>query len=399
MRVALISETFLPDVNGVAATICRILEYLQAEGHQALLFAPKGAPAGYAGAEVVVLKGATFPLYRSLRLTPPQPGIAARLREFRPDLIHLVGPVLVGALGPSVGRRLGLPVISTYHTNLGTYSEHYGLGFLRDAINSHLRRIHNGCAVTLCPSTETRRALQSQGFQRVEIWGRGVDTGRFAPGHRSQAWRAALGIQAGEVVLLYVGRLASEKRLDLLLDAPLERERVRLVLVGDGPARPDLERRFRGLPVNFLGFRRGHDLATAYASADVFVFPSSTDTFGQVVQEAMASGLPVVGASGGGQLDLIQPGETGLLFESGSGPDLRAQLNRLVGDPELRLAMGRAGRRAAERRTWPTVMAELMGHYQRALDLAPNRLPSLPAAADPPADVSHRARVENRVIG
>jgi glycosyltransferase involved in cell wall biosynthesis len=373
VRVALIAETFLPDVNGVAATVCRILEQLQAAGHAALLFAPAGSPPTYAGAEVVALKGAAFPLYPDVRMTPPQLGIARRLREFRPDVLHVVGPILVGALGPGLGRSLGVPVISSYHTHLGDYTHHYGIGFLSRGVNAYLRWIHNRTSVTLCPSTDTINTLKARGFGRLALWGRGVDTDRFAPGYRRTSWRDALGARPDDVVLLYVGRLAAEKRLDVIADALSGLERVRLVLVGDGPARQVLERRFRGLPVAFTGFKRGRELSEAYASADVFVFPSDTDTFGQVIQEAMASALPVVAARAGGAVDLVADGETGLLFAPNNAPELQARLRRLAADSRLRRAMGQAGRVAAERRSWPAVVGELVDYYRQAIAEAPAR--------------------------
>lgn len=365
MRIALISETFLPNVNGVVTTICRVLEHLQTEGHQAMLFAPQGAPESYAGAEIVPLSGMPLPLYPELMLTPPQFGITAHLRRFRPDLVHLVGPAVLGAIAPNVVSNLNLPLISSYHTDLAAYSSHYGLGWLKDLVNFYLRWIHNRSRITLCPSTATLRALRAQGFRRLRVWGRGVDATRFHPSHRSAEWRTSVGTQPGETLLLYVGRLAKEKRVELLVEALRGLEHVRLVLVGDGPARSELQQRAVGLPVHFTGYLRGHDLATAYASADVFVFPSDTETFGQVVQEAMSSGLAVVGARSGGTLDLVREGITGKLFAPGVASDLRAQLRQLTDDPATRIAMGHAGRLAAERRSWPLVMEELMGYYYR----------------------------------
>lgn len=367
MRVALICETFLPDVNGVTTTLCRLLEHLQGAGHEALLFAPQGAPAAYAGTPVVPMGGMPLPMYPEVKLTPPQPGITAHLRRFRPNLVHLVGPAVMGAAVPLIANNLRLPLVASYHTDFGAYSRHYGLGFLQSAVNAWLRWIHNRCRVTLCPSTATLRDLRSFGFRRLRIWGRGVDTERFHPRHRSELWRRSVGLQPGESLLLYVGRIAAEKRVDLLPDAIRHLPNTRLVLVGDGPYRAELERRCAGLPVHFTGYLRGQDLATAYASADTFVFPSDTDTFGQVIQEAMASGLPVVGARSGGTLDLVRDGLTGRLFTPGVAGDLRARLRDLADDPTARVAMGLAGRSAAERRSWPMVMGELMGHYERVL--------------------------------
>jgi glycosyltransferase involved in cell wall biosynthesis len=369
MRVALICETFLPNVNGVVTTICRILEHLQAEGHEAMLLAPQGAPKDYAGAEIVPLNGLPFPLYPELAVTPPQFGMTAHLRRFRPDVVHLVGPVVVGAVAPTIARNLRVPLVSSYHTDFGAYAAHYGLGVFKDMANFWLRWIHNRSRITLCPSTATLRDLRAMGFRRLKVWGRGVDTMRFHPEHRSESWRESVGVQPGETLVMYVGRVAKEKRVELLADSLAGLDNVRLVVVGDGPARADLQQRMesQGLPVHFTGYLKGQALATAYASADVFVFPSDTDTFGQVIQEAMASGLPVVGARSGGSLDLIREGQTGKLFEPGVASDLRAQVRHLAAHPQDRTAMGYAGRAAAEQRSWPSVMNELVGYYQRSM--------------------------------
>lgn len=375
MRIALICETFLPDVNGVTTTLCRLLEYLQYQRHDVLLFAPHGAPASYAGAEIVPLNGMPLPLYPEVKLTPPQPGLTARLQRFQPDLVHLVGPVVLGAIVPGIVRRLGLPLIASYHTDFGAYSQHYGFGFLKHGVNAWLRWIHNRCRINLCPSRFTMNVLRAAGFRRLRIWGRGVDIERFHPRYRSEAWRAAVGVQPGERVVLYVGRVAAEKRIDLLPEAIRGLPNTRLVIVGDGPFRSELQRRCAGLPVHFTGYLKGDDLATAYASADVFVFPSDTDTFGQVVQEAMASALPVVAARAGGALDLIHHGQNGYLFTPGVVSDLRSRLCEVLASDERRLAQGTVGRGIAEQRSWPRVMQELMGYYAQVL--RPRRVGSL----------------------
>jgi glycosyltransferase involved in cell wall biosynthesis len=373
MRVALICETFVPHVNGVAATICRILEHLQAEGHEALLFAPQGAPASYAGTEIVPLSALPLPLYPELVVTPPQFGITQRLRRFQPDVVHVVGPVVLGAIAPVVGHNLRVPLISSYHTDFGAYTRHYGFGGLSSLVNFYLRWIHNRSRLTLCPSTATLRSLRLLGFRRLKLWGRGVDTQRFHPEHRSDAWREAVGAQPDETLLLYVGRLAKEKRVELLAEALDGVDKVRLVLVGDGPARAELQQRLAGLPVHFTGYLRGHELAVAYASADVFLFPSDTDTFGQVIQEAMASGLPVIGARSGGAPDMVRDSQTGRLFAPGDVGELQACLRAVVHQPDARRAMGQAGRAAAERHSWAVVMDQLMRYYRRVLRRDPLR--------------------------
>jgi glycosyltransferase involved in cell wall biosynthesis len=367
MRIALMTETFLPNVNGVVTTLCRLLEHLRERGHEALLFAPDGSPTSYAGAEVVPMRGMPLPRYPELRLTPPQPGVTARLRRFRPDIFHLAGLVALGTTGCFAARRVGATLVGAYHTDFPAYSAHYGLGFLRDAAYSYLRWVHNNCALTLCPSRATLNDLKAHGFRRLRLWGRGVDTVRFHPRHRSEAWRAAIGVQPDERVLLYVGRLAPEKRLDVLAEAVTRLPHTRLVLVGDGPARAPLAQRLHGLPVHFAGYLHGQDLATAYASADMFVFPSDTETFGQVIQEAMASGLPVVAARAGGAADLVQPGVTGALFAPGSAGDLYSEAISLLEQPELRAEMSLASRAAAEARAWDRVLDQLLAHYGAAI--------------------------------
>src|SRR5262245_45564897 len=257
MRIALIAETFLPDVNGVVTTLCQLLEYLRDHGHETLVFAPYDAPTSYAGAEIVPLRGVPLPFYPELKLTPPQPRIAARLRQFQPDLLHLVGTLVLGAAGATAGQRLSLPLIASYHTDFPAYSGYYGLGPLRALAYHYLRAFHNRCAVTLCPSSATLADLRAHGFRRLRLWGRGVDTERFHPRYRCAAWRAAVGAQPGERIVLYVGRLAAEKRLDLLGQALRGLNNVRLVVVGDGPTRPILERTYAGLPVVFTGYLRG----------------------------------------------------------------------------------------------------------------------------------------------
>ena len=216
-------------------------------------------------------------------------------------------------------------------------------------------------------------SLRVHGFRRLRLWGRGVDTDRFHPRYRSQAWREAVGVRQDEQLLLYVGRLAPEKRLDLLVEAIPTLPNTRLVFVGDGPARPLLEQQLRGAAVHFAGYLRGEELATAYASSDLFVFPSDTETFGQVIQEAMASGLPVVAARAGGSIDLVHDRTTGMLFAPGSVIELRARVAELLAAPLWARTLGRAGRCLAERRSWPHVIADLLRHYTYAITRAERR--------------------------
>ncbi len=371
MRVAILCETFPPDVNGVAHTMRQLLAHLRAGGEEALVLAPWNAPPEAEGFRVKRLVGTPLPFYREVRLTPPQPGMLRALREFEPDLLHAVGPALLGPAAPWLAARLGVPLVASYHTHFGDFARHYSLGFLEKPIVAWLRWVHNRAAVTLCPSTDTIERLRALGFRRLRLWARGVDAERFDPRRRSEEWRRAVGARNGETIVAYVGRLAPEKRIEQIGEALRGVAGARLVVVGDGPARSTLERRFADLPVHFTGYLSGDALATAYASADVFAFASDTDTFGQVMLEAMASRLPVVAARAGGAVDLVQHGGTGFLFTPGSTAELRSRLAALVGDAALRSRFGAEGRRSAERRSWPQVMEELLAHYRQAAALTP----------------------------
>lgn len=371
MRIALLCETFPPDVNGVAHTVRQLLTYLRRTDHQALVLAPRNAPAEYEGFPVKRLLGMPLPFYREVRLTPPQPGMLASLRDFRPDVVHAVGPALLGAAAPSTAARLGVPLVSSYHTHFADFARHYGLGALSRPITSWLRWVHNRTAITLCPSTDTIAKLRDFGFRRLRLWARGVDGLRFHPRRRSEEWRRSVGVAPGETLFAYVGRLAPEKRIERVGEALRSVPGSRLVIVGDGPARAALERRFAGMPVTFTGYLSGDDLAVAYASADAFAFASDTDTFGQVILEAMASGLPVVAAASGGAVDLVKPKISGFLFDPATPEELGAPLRALAADPALRARMGNAGRRLAEKRSWPSVMEEMIGHYRRAAAMHP----------------------------
>jgi glycosyltransferase involved in cell wall biosynthesis len=247
-----------------------------------------------------------------------------------------VNPVLLGISGQRYARNVGIPVIASFHTDLSGFAEKWGLGMFSEPIWGYLRWIHNQADLNVCPSHATADELTRQGFENVRVWPRGVDTEQYHPEHRSQEWRERLSSgQPDAPLLLYVGRLSVEKRikwirpvLDLLPEA-------RLAIIGDGPERAELEEYFAGTPTVFPGFLRGHDLAQAYASADLFVFPAANETLGNVVLEAMASELPVVAAGSGGPLDLVADGETGILFDSEDPPALVEAVARLVEDRAL----------------------------------------------------------------
>jgi len=369
MRIAYFAETFLPKWDGIANTLCYLLDHLADRGHTSLMFAPQGAPARYAETPIVGLPSVAFPLYSELRLVPPVVDVERELAAFRPDLVHLVNPASLGLVGLRNARSLDLPIVASYHTDIPGYAVQYGLGLLRDPLWAYFRWVHNQADLNLCPSRFTQRELKAQGFQRVKVWGRGVDTRRFSPRFRSEAWRLRLSGGCPELpLLLYVGRLATEKRVEWLRPIFAWLPEVRLAIVGDGPRRTELEDLFAHTPTVFTGYLHGEDLARAYASADLFVFPSANETFGNVVLEAMASGLPVIAPRSGGPVDHVIDGVNGFLFDSDDGADLVALLRWLVSDSSCARQLGGSARAYAESQSWEVILDELLEAYTTLLD-------------------------------
>jgi len=361
VRVAIVTESFPPDVNGVANCALRVAEHLTARGHHPLVIAPApGAhPAdGPCPCPVVRLPSLPVPRYRGLRVAAPGRGLRAAVAGHRTDLVHLASPFILGA------ARHRLPTVAVYQTDMPGYARVYGAGRLGEAAAWRwLRRIHNAADRTLAPSAASASSLREHGVRRVWIWGRGVDTGLFDPARRSQRLRHELA-PGGEALVGYVGRLAPEKRVDLL--GPVAAlPGSRLVIVGGGPAEAALRRALPGAV--FLGPRYGTALAEVYASLDLFVHAGTRETFGQTLQEAAASGLPAVAPAVGGPLDIVSHGITGLLVPPGEPGPLAEAVARLVHDPGTRAAMGRAARRRVLARTWAALGDELIGHYTEVL--------------------------------
>ena len=381
MRIAYVTESFPPDVNGVAHTAVRVAEQLVNRGHQVLVIAPEAAsgrprPDRALGFPVVRVPSLPVPAYPGFRVGIPGARVRAAVAGHRADLVHLAGPFVLGSGGCTAARRLHLPIVAVYATDLPAYARAYHTGRAGQAICwRRLRRIHNAADRTLAPCTETAAELHAHGVQRVWLWARGVDSGRFDPAKRSARLRAELA-PGGELLVGYVGRLAVEKRVDLLAQVAAL-PGVRLVIVGSGPAAAAVR---RALPAAmFLGQRAGEHLARIYASLDVFVHSGPHDTFGQTLQKAAASGLPVVAPAAGGPVDLVQDGVTGFLVAPGDPAALAGAVARLAAEPLLRAAQGRAGRRAVLSRSWPVRCDELIDHYQAALAGAGARRAEVPA--------------------
>lgn len=368
-RVALFAESFFPKVDGVAKSAYLTLRYLQQTGREVLVFAPDRAPAQVGSSRVIPLRSWGLPFAPETRVALPVRSISQHLDRFRPDLIHLFSPAVMSAEGMWAGRRRHIPVIANYQTDLPAYAQHYGFSLLAAPLQNWLRFIHNGSHLTLVPSKYTLEQLDQLDYRRLRIWRRGVDLVRFDPAHRSPDMRARLlnGRDPASLLCVYVGRVANEKRIDLLRDVATL-PGVALTIVGDGAAREDLEKLFAGTGTVFTGYLYGEDLARAYASADVFLFPSPTETFGQVVQEAMASGLPAVVIDQGGVTDLVTAGDNGFLCPA-EAPAFATAVQLLRDSEMLRQRMAHCARQIAAQHPWETVMAQLEGYYQEAIEL------------------------------
>ncbi|MEO9326924.1 glycosyltransferase family 4 protein [Gordonia aurantiaca] len=369
MRVAIVAESYLPQVNGVVNSVLRVVEHLEATGHEVVLVAPespRGSPPAprIAGRRTPVhlVPSVRVPRVTSLPVGVPVPLLYRVLRDFAPDVVHLASPFVIGAAGALAARRLGVPVVAVFQTDVAGFASAYRLGAVAQAAWRYTRRLHEMCDLTLVPSSEAMVALAARGVPRLRRWGRGVDGRLFCPERRDESLRERWRADRDDALLVgFVGRLAPEKRVERL--ACLSGDpRVRPVIVGDGPERRRLERL---LPdAVFTGELRGSELACAFASFDVFVHPGEHETFCQTIQEAMASGLPVVAPDAGGPRDLVAPFRTGYLL---GVDDFEKTLPGIVGalrDDAVRAAFGRAALEVVRSRTWPAVCADLVRHYR-----------------------------------
>ncbi|MER6787815.1 glycosyltransferase family 1 protein [Streptomyces sp. NPDC000658] len=366
MRVVIVTESFPPDVNGVAHCAFQTARHLVDRGHAPVVVAPATAagpgPDAEAPCPVVRVPSLPLPGYPQVRVALPSRRVAAAIAEHRADLVHLASPFILGVRGMSAAARLGIPAVAVYQTDLGGYARTY-MGAGEAAAWRRIRSVHAAADLTLAPSSAALHDLDTHGVPRVKLWPRGVDTARFRPDRRDETLRRALAPN-GELIVGYVGRLAPEKQVELLAGA-CGLPGVRVVVVGDGPSRPGLEEALPGAV--FLGRRTGDDLARIFASLDVFVHTGPFETFCQTVQEAMASGVPVVAPAAGGPLDLVAHGRTGLLVPPRDAAAVRDAVASLAGDPARRTAFGAAGRDTVEGRTWAAVGDRLIAHYQDVL--------------------------------
>ncbi|WP_082575163.1 glycosyltransferase family 4 protein [Arthrobacter sp. Soil763] len=365
MRIALVAESFLPQMNGVTHSILRVLEHLQGRGDEVLVIAPStqdtGVPDEVHGARVHRLPSVPLAGYTNVRVAL---GGVARVKRilagYAPDVVHLASPFVLGWRAAQAAHQLGIPTVAVYQTEVPGYAARYGVPFLENWAWNRVEQIHLLASRTLVPSSFALHQFRGRGIPRVRMWRRGVDTLRFNPAKRDDAWRATVA-PGGERIIGYVGRLAVEKQVEdlaVLADVP----GTRLVIVGDGPQRGALE---AALPTAvFTGFLGGEDLARAVASFDLFVHPGEFETFCQTIQEAMASGVPVVATGRGGPLDLVENSRTGWLYEPGDLGALRSRVMDLTGDDAKRRAFAAAAHASVQGRTWHALGEELVRHYE-----------------------------------
>lgn len=368
MRIAIVTETFLPKVDGIVNTLCHLLDHLALRGHQSLLLAPEGGPALYANTPVVGFPAIPFPIYPELRFVAPSADIKPQLHAFQPDLIHVINPVSLGIAGVRYAKTANVPLVASYHTDVPGFATRWGWNFLAEPLWGYFRWIHNQADLNLCPSRVTQAELREHQFRNVKVWGRGVDSNMYSPAKRSEEWRYRLTDgHPDQLLLLYVGRVSPEKRIEWVRPVLDMLPDVRFAVVGDGPARAQLEELFAGTNTHFTGYLKGEELAAAYAAADIFAFPSPNETLGNVVLEAMASGLPVIAPRSGGVLDHVEHGVTGLLVEPELNQEFTNAVKLLIDTPVYARKLGQTGRHRIAGRTWDVVLDKLLDEYQTLL--------------------------------
>lgn len=364
MRIAVVTEAFLPQVNGVTNSVLRLLEFCKAQGHDVLIIAPEseGAPSEYLGYKIKHVP--SISMKKLIPMAVPKKYLEPLLEGFAPDVIHLASPIFLGHYVARIARKAGIPTVSVYQTDIAGFARHYGLTIAHNTLKKWVSRIHQASDITLAPSKWACRDLEQSGVKNVRLWKRGVDLVNFTPAKRDEFLRSNIAGSKEKLIIGYVGRIANEKRIDDLkiLD---QQEDIQLVIVGDGPAAPRIKKELPG--ARFVGYQSGTELARYVASFDIFVHTGKHETFCQGIQEALASGVPVIGPDTGGPVDLIEHGITGLLIDTADAHQLLEAVATLRNHSSFDL-MQLAARRSVEHRTWDYINAQLISHYQDAID-------------------------------
>ena len=373
MRIAIVTEVFLPKIDGVVTRLTRTLDQLAAMGHDVIIFAPGNPPDTFAGFPVYKLPSLSFWVYPEIKFAVPPVRFWKQIRDFDPDVIHAVNPIWTAALGVFAAKRDAYPLVCSYHTNVPDYVDALGIGWTRKMATGAIRWLHNQAQVNLCTSDPMIDKASAMGIERLTLWPKAVDTEGYHPSKASTKARRQLTNNHPDVPLvMYIGRISKEKDLERLNNVMvLVRKQVpgaRLGIVGGGPYLQKLQESFDPSFTTFTGYLSGEELASAFASGDVFVFPSATETLGLVALESFASAVPVVGTNAGGIPFVIDEGKTGHLIPAdGSDEDWAHAVIGLLQDPARREKMGAAARQEAEKYSWRESTEALVHAYEKAL--------------------------------
>lgn len=371
MRIAIFTDTFAPDVNGVARTLKRFTDYLEANGYEYRVFAPISTNESRFTSHIHRFASLPFFLYPECRLALPNMlQVKAELQRFKPDLIHVATPFNIGLCGLHYAKKLNIPIVGSYHTDFDQYLKYYDLQFFSKFLWKYMHWFHKPLRQIFVPSHETMEQLKRKGFSNIRIWGRGVDCNLFHPNYSVQEVREQYQINE-KYILSYVGRLAPEKDIETLLNISLQlpeiiRSQIHWLIVGDGPSKEEM---VKSAPENmtFAGYLNGENLAKVYASSDLFIFPSSTETFGNVVLEALATGTPVIAANSGGVKNIVNQGITGTLCEPKHVEQFQTAIISLLENDTLRLKMSEDARKYALSQSWDQIFEGLLKDYEEAL--------------------------------
>lgn len=367
MRIAIITETFLPSTDGIITRLCQSIRWLKENGHEILIIAPDLGVTDFEGVPIAGVPAFTFFLYKEKKLAFLSRKVKGYLKDFQPDLVHVVNPAFVGVSGIYYTKRLRFPLIASYHTHVPKYADYYHLPFLKPALWWYFKMLHNRADLNLCTSNSVLTELKEKKFKNIHLWKRGVDTKQYHPYRFDAAMRDRLTVgQKDKKLLLYVGRLAPEKEIEKIREVFERSSDFCLAIVGDGPHRAALEEYFKDTDTVFTGFLHGDELASAYASADIFVFPSTTETLGLVLLEAMASGLPVVAAKSGPTSEQVDHGITGLLYDPNDSEEFVQHIMTLNED-SYRIKLGEQACTVSQMVGWDGPSKQLLGFYKQTV--------------------------------
>lgn len=372
MKIAVVSDTFLPQVNGVTKTLSKLKSYMDSNGHEYRFMVPRFNRTNDILDNVTCFTSFKFFLYPECKIVlPSYISFSNQLKEFQPDLIHIATEFSLGLHGLAYAKENNIPISASYHTDFPKYLSYYNIQFLENFAWRYFKWFHSHAEVNFCPSKYTKKQLEEHGIENVKIWGRGIDTKIYTPSNRSEEERKKYGIKKSDKVLIYVGRIAPEKELDVLVNAVKtlnsSNTKFKVLMVGDGPMKKALEQQDIK-NVIFTGYKSGEELRTLYASADIFAFPSSSETYGNVILEAMASGLPVVAAYEGGVRENLVDGYNGVAFKAGDSKDMSQSIKKLLNDDGLREALSYNARQHSLIRNWDKIYDNLFENYSEAIE-------------------------------